>query len=81
MKALGELFFNPITARRALLGGISRIDFQTQPIGAFCLIGRVLNRLIPCRIRDAFGELGGFHHPLNIQVLKDRNLKHIYQVT
>ncbi len=81
MHAIGQVFRYDLAAAGTHLRGVARIDCDTCPTGPFCLVGRVLSKLTPRSIRDAFVHTAPviILHILNVQILESDDLKPIYK--
>jgi len=76
-----QVFPDNLTTARTHLGSVAWINRDTRPASIFCFVGRVLPKLTPGSIRDAFVHAApvAILHVLNVQVLEGDNLKFVYK--
>jgi len=74
MDANAQGLLNQFATTRAGFGRVAGIDQYHPTTGAFCLVRRGVDQLVPRRVRNALGEAMVLEHPGRVQVLKDDNL-------
>jgi hypothetical protein len=82
MHANTQIFWNDLTARRALLSCASRVDFDQSPTGPFCLVGQEIKEHRPCRIVDVSVEdsVVAVDHLFGLQVFDKNRTESIYYI-
>ena len=81
MNANRQVFRNNLTTTRTHLRGVAWINCDARPTSFFRFVGRVLSKLTPRSIADAFVHAApvAVLHILDTQILKSDNLKFIHQ--
>ena len=81
MQTIRQSLSLPMTALRAVLRGIGRVDGDRYPTSFFRFVGQALPELRPCRVVNGFRKTTIMHHAIDSEVFNGDQAVVVHQPT